>query len=212
MEEHINYIRSLFAPEDNELIEIEERIKKNTDPIQIYPEEGKVLQFLIKASNIKSIVEIGTLAGYSTIWMARALPKDGHIYTIEKDEARFQLAELTFKNSASKDKITLIHDDASKALDKLEKNAPFDMIFIDADKLHYLDYLDWTEKNIKIGGLIIADNTLLSGAVHMDELPRRIRPTTAKNMKIFNQRLSDPNKYCSIMLNTSDGMTIALKL
>jgi len=105
--------------------------------------------------------------------------------------------------------------DALGQLHALEDKAPFDMVFIDADKRQYLDYLDWAEKNIRKGGLIAADNTLLSGAVFLKEdepLPARIRQSTNEIMKTFNARMADPKKYCSILLPTTDGMTVAVKL
>lgn len=207
-----DYIRALFAAEDTALQDVVRRTEFATEPIQIAPEDGKLLQFLIRLGNAKNIVEIGTLAGYSALWMSRALPKDGRIYTIERDDARFALAEETLKKTRN---VTLMHGDALEQLAALEDKAPFDMVFIDADKRQYLDYLDWAEKHIRKGGLIAADNTLLSGAVFLKEdepLPARIRQSTNEIMKTFNARMADPKKYCSILLPTADGMTVAVKL
>ncbi|MBL1146470.1 MAG: O-methyltransferase [Pseudomonadota bacterium] len=207
-----DYIRALFAAEDAALLDVVRRTETSTEPIQIAAEDGKLLQFLIKLSNAKNIVEIGTLAGYSALWMSRAVPKGGRIYTIERDDARFALAEETLKKVKN---VTLMHGDALGQLHALEDKAPFDMVFIDADKRQYLDYLDWAEKNIRKGGLIAADNTLLSGAVFLKEdepLPARIRQSTNEIMKTFNARMADPKKYCSILLPTTDGMTVAVKL
>jgi predicted O-methyltransferase YrrM len=207
-----DYIRALFAAEDAALLDVVRRTETSTEPIQIAAEDGKLLQFLIKLSNAKNIVEIGTLAGYSALWMSRAVPKGGRIYTIERDDARFTLAEETLKKVKN---VTLMHGDALGQLAALEDKAPFDMVFIDADKRQYLDYLDWAEKNIRKGGLIAADNTLLSGAVFLKEdepLPARIRQSTNEIMKTFNARMADPKKYCSMLLPTTDGMTVAVKL
>ena len=79
-------------------------------------------------------------------------------------------------------------------------------------KINYINYLKYAEKLVKKGGLIVADNTFLSGAVYLDYLPERVRPTTQKNMKEFNKELANSNKYQTIMLNTEEGLTIALKL
>jgi len=207
-----DYIRALFAAEDAALLDVVRRTESSTEPIQIAPEDGKLLQFLIKLSNAKNIVEIGTLAGYSALWMSRAVPKGGRIYTIERDDSRFALAEETLKKVKN---VTLMQGDAMGQLLALEDKAPFDMVFIDADKRQYLDYLDWAEKNIRKGGLIAADNTLLSGAVFLKDdepLPTRIRQSTNEIMKTFNARMADPKKYCSILLPTTDGMTVAVKL
>ena len=86
------------------------------------------------------------------------------------------------------------------------------MFFIDADKSNYINYLKLSEKLVKKGGLIVADNTFLSGAVYLDYLPERVRITAQKNMREFNRELSNPSKYQSIMLNTEEELSIALKL
>ena len=108
--------------------------------------------------------------------------------------------------------ITIVEGDASLTLPELAKDhGPFDMVFIDADKKSYLTYLDWAEEHIRPGGLIVADDTLLKGAVYMDELPYRVRRSTKDSLVKFNQRLADPEKYTSILLPTDAGMTIAVK-
>ncbi len=212
MDRKLKYIQKLFANENKKLQEIATKTAAVTDNIQISPEDGRLLQILVRLGNIKNIVEIGTLGGYSTYWLSQALPKDGHIYTIERDDNRFYLAQENLKNI---DNIEIIHGNAKEVLLDLEEKSPFDMIFIDADKRQYLDYLDWAESHIKKGGLVVADNTLLSGAVYLDEgeeLPHRVRQSTAEIMKKFNLRIANKNKYTSIMLPTNDGLTIAIKI
>ena len=180
--------------------------------INIGAEEGKLLQMLITLHQPKTIVEIGTLAGYSTIWMARALAKDGHITTINKDPRHIALAKGFFAQSEVRDRITMLEGDAHDVLPKLVKQAPFDMIFIDADKISYNDYLDWAEVNIRKGGLIIADNTLLHGSMELDAPPADVAPTTWHTMRRFNERLADPKKYFTTMIATHEGLTIAIKV
>jgi predicted O-methyltransferase YrrM len=205
--DRLDYIRKTFAPETHQLKEVRETTTGKNDQICIYPEEGKLLQVLIKLAGIKTVVEIGTLSGYSTLWMADALPEDGHIHTFEKDLTRAARAGVNLCHP----KITLHTGDAMEALRSIETKAPFDMIFIDADKLHYLEYLDWAEKHIRKGGLIVGDNTLLFDAVWREILPDHIRQTALQAMREFNQRLADPGKYTSILLPTEEGMTIAVK-
>lgn len=207
----IKYIRKLFAPEDSLLQTVDRRIRESDFPIHIGAEEGRFLQFLIKGLGIKTIVEVGTLAAYSSIWMARALPTNGHLYTIERTKHRAELAKKNISESDVAHKITLLHGDARDELKKLSYRGPFDMIFIDADKISYTAYLDWAEENIRPGGLIVGDNTFLFEAVYLEELPEGISPTARAVLREFNQRLSDPLKYTSIMLPTQEGMTLALK-
>ena len=102
--------------------------------------------------------------------------------------------------------------DALDVLPQLSKEGPFDMVFIDADKLNYLRYLDWAEENVRKGGLIVGDNTFLFDAVWRDDPVDRVRQTARDAMRDFNRRLADPQKYCGILLPTQEGMTVALKL
>lgn len=209
----LEYIRKLYAVQDELLTSISDALQQDKNmAIHIGAEEGRILQLLIALHNTKTVVEIGTLAGYSTIWIARALPKDGHIYTINRDKKHIQMAKNSFSKCECADKITMLEGDAHLVLPTLEANAPYDMIFIDADKISYPDYLDWAEKNIKKGGLIIGDNTLLGGKAIQETPPENIAPTTWKNMREFNQRLADRSKYKATMLPTVEGLTIAIKL
>lgn len=205
----LEYVRSLFAPETPLLARIRASLSDTNDQISVFPEEGSMLQFLVRLSGARRIVEIGTLGGYSAAWMAEPLPEGGHLWTIEKDPRRYALA---CENLASlRDRITLLHGDAQEVLTSLTPLAPFDMIFIDGDKLGYLRYLDWAEAHIRKGGLIVADNTFLFDSVWKDELPARVRKTARDVMRGFNRRLADPSRYTGVILPTSEGMTVAVK-
>ncbi len=209
---NLDYIRKLYAPQDKLLADINAALKQINMEIQIGAEEGKLLQLLIKTVQVKTIVELGTLAGYSTIWMARALPVGGQIYTVDNEPEHVALARGFFAQSDVKDRITSLEGDAVDVLKELSTKGPFDMMFIDADKIHYPDYLDWAEKNIRKGGLIVGDNTLLFGTVALDAPPQGIAPATWKNMRRFNERLADSSKYLSTLIPTQEGLTVAIKL
>jgi len=206
----IQYIRDLFAPEDDYLQAIRQDLEGNEFPIQVGSEEGKLLQLLIRMNHVQSILEIGTHGAYSTIWMARALPEDGKIITLENSPSRIERARNNIASSDVAHKITLIEGDAVDTLNAI--NDTFDLIFIDADKINYANYLDWAETHVKQGGLIIGDNTYLFENVYKDKPDNNVRPAAHRAMKEFNQRLADSTKYCSIMLPTKEGLTIAQKL
>lgn len=211
----LEYIRGLYAQEDALLAQIRAELEESGLAIQIGAEEGRLLQLLIAMNNVKTIVEIGTLAGYSTIWMARALPEDGHIYTINRDENHIKMARENFAKSECAGHITMLEGDAHKVLPSLSLKAPFDMVFIDADKISYNDYLDWAEENLRVGGLVVADNVFLKGSVFNDTPPedRRIAsPTTWQNMKKFNARLADKTKYNASIIPTKEGLAVAVKV
>ena len=146
VDDKIKYIRNLFTEEDNILLQIKEDAKKVNRPININPEDGKLLELLIKISNSKKILEIGTFYGYSTIWLARSI-EDGIIYTIEKDKDSYEKAEQNFIKANVNDKIKILKGTAEEILPIL--NEEFDLIFIDAEKNHYLQYLDFAEKLLK---------------------------------------------------------------
>lgn len=208
----IDYIRNLYAAQDPLLASIVTELERRNIAIQIGAEEGRVLQLLIALHGTKNIVEIGTLAGYSTIWMARALPEGGHITTINKDPKHVEMAASFFAQCECHERITQLEGDAHSVLPVLSDKAPFDMIFIDADKISYVDYLDWAEKHIRKGGLIVADNTFLQGAVLEDSPPESHAPTTWANMRRFNERLADKNKYDATIIPTKEGLSVAIKL
>lgn len=212
----LDYIRELYATQDDLLTQIDNKLKSMNIHMHVGAEEGKLLQLLIKLHGAARIVEIGTLAGYSTIWMARALPVAGMIYTLNKDAAHIAMAREHFAKADVKDRITMLEGDAKDSLAKLEKDpmflsAPLDMVFIDADKINYPAYLDWAENQVRPGGLIIADNTFLFDSVWLDAPPQGIAPTTWNAMRSVNQRLADASRYDSIIIPTQEGLTVAIK-
>lgn len=210
--EKLNYIRKLYAQENDLLQEIDAKIKEIDLPIHIAPEEGRLIQILMKLINAKKVLEIGTLFGYSTLWLAEALSEDGEIYTIEKDISRANTAINYCRSSSLAHKINILQGDARDLLEKLLSLAPFDLMFIDADKRSYPIYLEFAEKIIRKGGVIVADNTLLFDAVFKEgEKHPKVKPSTIQAMREFNLYLADKSKFDTILLPTEKGLTIAIK-
>jgi len=183
------------------------QIRPEKQGMQLGPEEGKILQILIKLANVKTVIEIGTYVGYSTIWIARALPENGHVTAIEKNADSAAQAQANFKNAGLDQKITLKQGEAHTILANL--NIQPDMVFIDADKGGYMDYLHWADTNLRPGGLLVADNTFLFGSVYEDSPPENISKNSWKVMRAFNQNVA--KNYDSIMLPTEEGMVVARK-
>ncbi|BAO99347.1 O-methyltransferase [Wolbachia endosymbiont of Cimex lectularius] len=206
----LSYIRDLFAKKYKKIEEY--CIFEEKKHIQISAEEGKLLSLFIKIHKVKSIVEIGTLYGYSSICMVKALPEYGHIYTIENNPEHLSIAKKNFSAFNLNNKITLIEGDALEKLNELSAKAPFDMMLIDADKGGYPKYLDWAELYIKRDGLIVADNTLLFNTVFLESPPKEVSEKSWLAMREFNRRLSDEEKYHSMLIPTDEGMIVALKL
>lgn len=136
-------------------------------PIAITPNQGKLLELLARIHHAHSILELGTLGGYSTIWLARALPKGGRLVTLERDPRYAEVARANIAGAGLADMVQIRVGPALQTLPELhdEGVGPFDMIFIDADKQNYPGYLDWSLKLSRVGTLIVGDNVVRAGAI-----------------------------------------------
>ena len=208
-----NYIIENFAAEDEALKSINEALREDSkDGIQVSPVEGKILHFLARLISAKKIVEVGTLYGYSALWLSRALPEGGQLWCLEKSEENFAKAQQLLRPQIDKGGIEILLGEASENLKKISHHGPFDMVFIDANKSGYPDYLDWAEENLRPGGLIIGDNTFLWGDVYAEKEQRRNGENMVEAMRSFNHRLSQSKSYNSILLPTKEGLTVAQKI
>jgi len=135
--------------------------------INVSPSQGKLLQLLAQVQGARSILEIGTLGGYSTIWLARALPRDGRLISLEAEPKHAEVARANIERAGLADNVEIRCGRALDTLPQLvvENRGPFDLVFIDADKPGYPDYLEWALKLSRRGSLIIADNVVRDGAV-----------------------------------------------
>ncbi|ACL59516.1 O-methyltransferase [Methylobacterium nodulans] len=134
-------------------------------PIAVAPNQGKLLMLLARMQGARRILEIGTLGGYSTLWLARALPEGGRLVTIEADPLHAAVARASFARAGLSEVISLQEGRALDVLPGLVDEAPFDFVFIDADKPSNPDYLAWALKLSRPGGAIVLDNVVRSGAV-----------------------------------------------
>src|SRR5690606_27326883 len=203
------YVERLFAHEDALLRELREEIRHRGMPeIYISPDEGRLLQVLLTAVDARRVLEIGTLGGYSTIWMARALPADGKLISLEIEPARAEVAR-EFARRAGLDGVIDVRVGA--ALDSLagmeaEGVEPFDACFIDADKINYSAYLDYALRLVRPGGLILGDNALWSGRV----LEAEPADEDARAMQAFNQRLASAPELVATIVVVRDGLAVAV--
>lgn len=209
-----DYISDLLAPEDAVLTEtIESLDRENIPQISVTANQGKFLQILLMLGNAKTVLELGTLGAYSTIWMARALPEDGKVISLEIDENHAKVARQNIEKAGLSHKVEVR---VGKALDLLSHMAdngegPFDMIFIDADKPPYAEYFKLALTLSRPGTLIICDNVVRDGKVldanHPDERVQGVRR--------FNQLLAETPQVTATILQTVgskdyDGMAIAV--
>lgn len=205
-EELYDYIVNTFVREDEILRNIPIRAEKKKIPlIQVSPENGKFLFMLIKMIKAKSVLEIGTLTGYSTIWMARALDQGGRIITLEVNSEHVAEARENFRLACLEDLITLIEGQAIYSLEKL-KNEKFDFVFIDADKENSINYYEKVIGLVNSGGIIATDNTLRDGKIIADDPD----PGT-KALQMFNIHVSNDSRVYAHLIPISDGVTICIK-
>jgi len=206
-----NYIIRNFIREDADLGRVHERLLADSKyGINVSPGEGKLLQVLVGIISPKVIVEIGTLYGYSTLWMAKALPEGGKIISIEYNKNHYDRALEHFEGSDVAGKIELKHGDAKEILKTLDVTPDF--VFIDADKPGYKHYLDWAMKTVRVGGVILGDNTFLFGHMTGEDRGQSTSPAAFESMKYFNETLAKAANFRAAMIPTYEGMTIAQRL
>lgn len=160
------YIVESLVPDDEALnAALAASEKAGLPPINVAPNQGKLLMLLAHAIGARRVLEIGTLGGYSTIWLARGLAPDGRLITLEANEDYAEVARANIARAGLADRVELRIGRAQDTLPGLAEEAPFDLIFIDADKPGTPGYFQWAVKLARRGSLIIVDNVVREGAV-----------------------------------------------
>lgn len=206
-------IAHLFATEDEVLRQTTVRAREHGLPaIQISPLQGKLLQVLARASNARKILEIGALAGYSGIWLARSLPTDGRLITLEIDEKHADVVRESFRLAGLDDRAEVRVGPALEMLPLLVYEGPFDLIFIDADKDAYPQYLAWAIQLAHVGSIIVADNCVLggNGLADVQKDAQEAGGSRFVGARTYNQQASSNSALCSIALPINSGMTVAV--
>ncbi|MEY4065984.1 MAG: hypothetical protein RIR26_2192 [Pseudomonadota bacterium] len=207
------YTFDCFQPEDSVLAETRERAAREGLPnIHVGSMDGLHLEVLIRAMGARKAVEIGTLAGYSGICIARALPHDGHLHTFEMYEKNARVSLESFRRAGCENKITIHQGKALENLPHIESEGPFDVVFIDADKSNYPHYLSWAEKNLRTGGVVIADNTFAWGLVLQSEFDTDAQRKDAEGVRQFNSDVAGNGKWRATLFPTGEGLTLAVKV
>lgn len=198
-----NYFESLFGEEDPALEQMRrEATSKGIPSIEVPPDLGRLLSLLIPATGASKILEIGTLFGYSSILMARALPAGGKITTLEVSSKHAEVARSNFERTAVADRVSVIEGDALDSLKKLGSES-FDLVFIDADKPGYPAYLDAVIPLTHSGSLIIADNVWRDGAVSDPE------GDGTKGLAEFNRKMAQDSRLLSTLVSNRGGLDAA---
>ena len=205
-----DYIEELFASQDESLeAAVRESQRAGLPEIQVSPNEGKLLQLLAEVVGARRVLEIGTLGGYSAINLARGMTEDGALISLEIDERHAEVARQNVEHAGLGEMVEIRGGDARELLAELveENEEPFDLVFIDADKQSYPEYLEWAIRLSRPGSLILGDNTIWGGSVldPQDNSTRAIRE--------FNEKLAKDPRLSAIVLplirERVDGLAIA---
>lgn len=209
-----DYINDLLVPADPVLAAV---LKDSTDAglpaIYVAPNQGKLLSILAQSIGARSILEIGTLGGYSTIWLARALPEGGKLITLEFNPKHADVARANLANAGLSDVVQVITGRAIDTLPQVEADGhgPFDLIFIDADKPSNADYFEWALKLSHRGTMIIVDNVIRNGEVTNPDST----DAAVQGVRRFNDMLASESRVTATEIQTVgskgyDGLAIAL--
>jgi predicted O-methyltransferase YrrM len=210
LEEIDGYIEHLFGTSD-EVLEatLRDSRRGGLPEINVSPNQGRLLRLLVELAGVRRILEIGTLGGYSAIHLARGLPEDGALISLELDEHHAAVARNNVERAGLSDIVEVRVGDAHELLNELIGNGedPFDLVFIDADKEGYPDYLETSLRLARPGSLILGDNTIRGGTV-LDP-----REGTARATREFNRLVAEDPRLYGVVLplirERIDGMTIA---
>ena len=203
------YHRRTFTEADPAMKHIREQIPRRGLPeITVKPEEGRFLQFLTAASGGELALEIGTLGGYSGTWIARGLRSNGRLITIEKDPARGEVARDHFRHAGVLERVEVLIGDANTLLGELQERAPFNLIFVDADKEDYPALFEWASGQLRIGGIFAAHNAFRGGSVAKPE------PDDARTLAVprLNQLLAEDPRFVSTLYPAGDGTVVGVYL
>ncbi|MGC1852249.1 MAG: O-methyltransferase [Solirubrobacterales bacterium] len=207
------YVSGLLAPHDAALEEaLSAAEEAGLPPIQVSPPQGQLLYMLAKTLGAERILEFGTLAGYSTIWLGRALAEGGRLITLEADA---EYAEVARRNIAAAGLTDVVDLRVGPALDTLpaleaEGVGPYDLVFIDADKVHSPEYLAWSLERTRPGGLIVVDNVVRDGTLAEADSDDE---TTRAQRRLHEMLAADPNVTATTIQTVGvkgyDGFTVA---
>lgn len=203
----LDYITRTFVGEPDYIAQMRAEGERRRAGMQVSSYEGALLAWVVAISGAKRILEIGTFMGYSTLWMASAMPRDGHITTLEFDAAHAHQAREHVQHSPHKKQIDVVTTDALEWLQSYT-GEKFDLVFIDADKRNYFNYLNASVKLLNPRGWVVGDNTLLFGALS-GENPDGAREEAKAAMLQFNDALADGTRFDGMLLPTPEGLTAA---
>lgn len=204
------YVRDLYAQETAGMRDaVAAAEAAGLPPIQVGPLDGRIVEILLRMIGARRVVEIGTLAGYSAQWIVRALPPDGHLWTIERNARHAAVARGVLARAGLTDRVTVVEGQAGAMLERLAEHAPFDAVFIDADKPGYPAYARWALAHLRPGGLVLADNAYLFGRLAGAEPSGGTSAEDIAAMQALHTLLA--RETDAVCLPTPDGLAVGIK-
>jgi caffeoyl-CoA O-methyltransferase len=200
--ELVAWVDALQHPLDPELLRAFNASEKGLPAIQVGRAEGALLGLLLGLVGARRVVECGTLAGFSALHILRALPPDGHLWTLESEADHARVARENLRLAGMEPRVTVCEGPALETLPSLEPHGPFDAVFLDADKGNYDRYGQWAERHLRPGGLLLADNAYFFGELLGEG-------ADAAAMRRFHQAL--PGAFRTVCVPTPDGLVVAVK-
>jgi caffeoyl-CoA O-methyltransferase len=206
------WAESVYGPEDAVLREIRERSAAAGLPrIEVGPFDGLHLEVIARACAAAKAVEIGTLGGYSGVCLLRGMGEGGLLHTFELEAHHAEVARASFARAGLADRVRLHVGRAAELLAEIEREGPFDLVFLDADKTGYPGYLAWAEAHLRLGGVLLADNTFGFGHVH-EEQPEGESAEAMAALRRFSERLARGGRFRATMLPTAEGLSFGVKV
>lgn len=206
--EQAAFLERLLPPRDGVLAAIEAEAKRDSVPI-VDPEVGLFLDQTIRAARVRRALEVGTAIGYSGVWIARALPPEGRLVTIDIDPARLAVAERNFAAAGVRDRVECILGPALEVLPRVE--GPFDLLFLDAIKEEYRDYVTLALPKVRPGGVVVVDNLLWGGQVAGKIRKEEERTSTIALREFVPWFVAHPQLRAQV-LPLGDGTGFAVKV
>lgn len=208
-EELAAYADDLFVREDPLLAELRAEMEARDLPmIHVPARTGLLLQILVRATGARRIVEIGTLAGYSALWMARALPDGGMLVTLEKEPDHVALAREFVERAGLAEAVDVRQGRAIDLLRQIDSDGTVDLVFLDADKESYTAYLGEARRLLRPGGILVADNAFWKGKVVREADPD---DDATRGIRAFNRALAEEPDFTATIIPTGDGVAVAVR-
>ena len=199
------YLRARHWQEDDLLRELREDLERRGPTIQVSVETGRLLAVWTAAIGARRVLEVGTLFGYSGVWIARALPSDGVLDTLELSDVHADAAEAWFARAGLDDRVTVRRGAALSTLSELD--GPYDMVFLDAVKAEYVEYAGHAARLLRSGGSLLADNAIWSGRI----ADPAVTDDDTEGIRRFHEHIAEDRAWDATVLPVGDGVAVAVR-